>query len=285
MLSKLSNRLTEERSNSRSVGIFCKAITLFTFIKMILCWSISSLIMPYQPHEVLNTWLLKIVFSPTIFATHHVHVFYSVSLVFLAVTFFVRWTYFTSIPFFWFCLNFWRISAPMGNGSDLVLMVLSFWMIMLTPSQIEKDSNDKIGSHLFFNLIVLMCQLQVVIIYFVSGWDKLMNEIWRSGDALIYISRIDFVIHPALYGMPDSVMLRMILAWMAIAFELSFVVLVWFSRTRLIVLAAGIIFHLVIWIALSLPDFSLLMIVSYLIFMKDADYTRLGLRSLLRNDA
>jgi hypothetical protein len=39
-------------------------------------------------------------------------------------------------------------------------------------------------------------------------------------------------------------------------------------------LAAGVFFHLFIWVVMSLPDFAGIMIISYIIFLKDSDYLR-----------
>jgi len=39
-----------------------------------------------------------------------------------------------------------------------------------------------------------------------------------------------------------------------------------------------VLFNLFIWIVLSIPDFALLMIISFLIFLKDEDYDKLKKR-------
>ena len=65
---------------------------------------------------------------------------------------------------------------------------------------------------------------------------------------------------------------------MTILFELAFVVLVWFKKTRIPILIIGIFFHLFIWIVMSLPDFATTMIISYILFLKDTDYHRLPAR-------
>jgi hypothetical protein len=63
-----------------------------------------------------------------------------------------------------------------------------------------------------------------------------------------------------------------ILAWATILFELLFAVLVWFKRTRLLILITGILFHFIIAIMLNLTDFSMVMSIAYLVFLKDTDY-------------
>jgi hypothetical protein len=60
-------------------------------------------------------------------------------------------------------------------------------------------------------------------------------------------------------------------------FELLFV-LVWFRPLRVPILITGVLFHLGIWIVMSLPDFALVMMVSYLVFLTDKDYTFLKMK-------
>ena len=86
------------------------------------------------------------------------------------------------------------------------------------------------------------------------------------------VIHIDFMFNQYWFGSPDNQVLNFTLSWIAILFELAFVALVWITRTRLIMLAIGVVFHLIIWLALSLPDFGLVMMISYLVFLRDSDY-------------
>ena len=128
---------------------------------------------------------------------------------------------------------------------------------------------------MIFNLGLVLCQLQIVNVYLVSGLDKLLSETWRSGDSFAYISHLDFYYNPLLPKMFENNPMNVILSWCTILFELLFVALVWTKRARLPILAIGVLFNLFIWIVLSIPDFALLMIISFLIFLKDEDYQQL----------
>ena len=81
--------------------------------------------------------------------------------------------------------------------------------------------------------------------------------------------------NPAFAGIFDNPAVQLILSWLTILFELAFAVLVWFKKTKIPMLVMGIVFHFFIWIVLSLPDFAAVMIVSYIIFLDDADLMRL----------
>jgi hypothetical protein len=120
----------------------------------------------------------------------------------------------------------------------------------------------------------MLCKLQIVFIYLVSGWDKLTSETWRSGEAFDYIIHLNTLYNPAFTGLFEGSVVHSILSWATILFELLFVVLVWIEKTRLPVLLTGIFFHLFIWVVMTLPDFAAIMILSYIIFLNDSDYTR-----------
>lgn len=226
--------------------------------------------MKYHSFEDDGTVWKGLLMSPSDLAVNHIDLFYGVSLLFLIVAFFIRWNYITAILFCWLIINLNRVNFLLNNGSDSVLLVLSVWMIGMGGAM--RNTKYKSLQQVIFNVSVAMCQLQIVLIYFVSGWDKLVSESWRSGDALAQVPHLDFMFNPAFHEFLSDGFTNATLSWITILFELGFVVLVWFNRTRLIVLAIGVIFHLMIAITLSLPDFAAVMIVSYLIFLKDSDY-------------
>lgn len=215
---------------------------------------------------------------PAALAENHVDFFYGISLLFLVMAFTFRWNYLTAILFCWLVINLNRVNFSLNNGADSVLLLLSCWMIGMAT--IPKLSGEKLQAvqHTIFNFAVILAQVQVVLIYFVSGWDKIMTETWRSGEALAHLPHLDFMFNPIFKDFLSDRFTNATLAWMTIAFELAFVVWVWFNRTRLIILAIGVLFHLMIGVTLSLPDFAGVMIGSYLIFLKDSDYDYLRLR-------
>ena len=101
--------------------------------------------------------------------------------------------------------------------------------------------------------------------------DKLLSEAWRSGEAFVYIRHLEFFYNPVLPRGFENNAWDFVLSWCTILFELSFVVLIWNRHTRIAAIIIGVIFNLFIWIVLSIPDFALLMILSFVIFLKDED--------------
>lgn len=260
-------------SNSRLITFFCKSLYVFLFIKIIFLWSVLheiSMYMPYQFKSILG----RIIYAPITVAQLNVGLFLILILAILLVSLLVRLNYFTSIFIFWlsFCLS--RLTQPVANGSDLVLNLFLFYSIFLATNPSFKTSAGLDTQRIVSNFTLLACQIHVALIYLLSGYDKLISAAWRSGDAVYSIMNLEFFVNPGLSVSLDR-KIFIALAWLIILFELCFPFLVWFKRFRIPVLLAGIIFHLSIIFLLSLPDFGIVMILVYSLFLPDMFADRL----------
>jgi len=232
------------------------------------------MVLQYHALESDDSLVKAFLMLPSILAQHYPALFLGISLAFLCVAFFLSWNYITAVLFLLLIINLNRIQFLMSNGGDSVVLMLAVWMIGMVDNP-AKEERSRVVRYFIFNVAVLLCQVQVVLIYFVSGWDKVSSVVWRTGEAFAYIPHLDFMFNQGFTEFLSDSVTNAILSWMTIAFELTFVIAVWFGKTRLWVLAIGTVFHVMIAITLSIPDFAAVMIVSYLIFLKDSDYTRL----------
>jgi len=247
------------------VTFFCKGLVLVLLIKMTITWPVAHLIMTYEDTIRASSWLGKILFAPAQYGP----AYYGIAIVVSLIIFFARWNYFSAVLFFWLSVNFYRTCLPIVNGSDLILCILAGYTIPLATHPRLSSEKGRLIQRTVFNFSVWLCQIQIAAIYLVSGWNKLVSPVWRSGDAIAMIHQMDFVIHPALHGGHAGDAINQAISWSAIAFELAFAVLIWFRKTRGTMLVLGIVFHVIIAVALSLPDFALVMIISYLLFLDD----------------
>ena len=113
-----------------------------------------------------------------------------------------------------------------------------------------------------------LLQLQLALGYLLSAVAKLRGETWHDGTAVGRALRIEdlqrFVV-PGWVLDQDAVV--HLLTWGTVAFEASFVVLVWSRRLRPWVLGAGVLFHLGIDLTLDIGWFSIVMVLGYLAFL------------------
>jgi hypothetical protein len=271
---KLIDHLTLDYNNPTVVRLFFRALVIFTLLKIAMVWPLSHKVMSHHSLSLPRSWPGKIILAPAFLANYSVDLFFIIVISFLVATFIVRINYAITAIFFWVTFNLYIVVLPFANGSDLVLFMLALWCVPQAMYPSFKFDAGKILQTTAFNLSTILCQMLVVFIYLVSGIDKIVSEVWKSGVAFEYIINLKTLYNPLFAGLFENELIQKLLSWITIGFELAFVVLVWIERTRLPILAAGIIFHLFIWFVLSLPDFAIVMIISYIIFLKDKDISR-----------
>ena len=270
--------LVQDFQEPATARLFFRALVLLSFVKILMLWSFSHSVMNHHNITLPRSWVGKIVLAPSFLANDNVDILFAMSLAFLAVAFFLRPNYFTTILFFWLTFNLYIVYLPFANGADLVLFMLAFWCIPIAMKPAFKSDTGKIVQKTCYNAGIIFCQLQVIFIYLVSGWDKLSSEVWRSGEAIDYIIHLPNLFNPFFAGIFVNPLLQIVLSWTTIVFELAFAVFVWFDKTRIPILIIGVLFHLFIWVVMSLPDFAITMIISYILFLKDTDYHRMPAR-------
>jgi hypothetical protein len=113
-----------------------------------------------------------------------------------------------------------------------------------------------------------LLQLQIAVGYALSGWAKLRGNMWHEGTALGMALRIeDLERFAAPEWLFDQTIALNLLTWATLAFESSFLFLVWSRRLRPWVLGLGIAFHLGIDITLDVGFFSYALWLSYAAFV------------------
>jgi hypothetical protein len=156
---------------------------------------------------------------------------------------------------------FLRAYLYVTGGHRLVLLFLFFFIF------IDEKRTDERGN-VFSNLFFLACKIQLLLVYLYAGLFKLHGTYWLNGEALYYVLNLREFSHPLLQGwLLQQYGLLAFGTYVALAYQLLFPVLVWVKPLRWPFLAVGIAFHLMVAIALGLPDFGLLMVLSYTMFV------------------
>jgi hypothetical protein len=250
---------------------------IYVVLKIAFTWPIAHIVWS-KPLSTPGSWIGKLLLFPSMVAPHNLNLFCAGVIIVLLILLIIPVTYATSIFLFWITLNIYRMNFPVANGSDYMMLMSSVFTIFFPTKLLSKNENITVVQRFLHNLSMIFLQLQVVWIYLISGWDKLFSEAWQSGSSLIYVAHIETMFRPSLVAVLSNPAISFMLSWATILFELAFVVLVWFRSTRLIILAIGVLFHLSIWVLVSLPDFAIMMIATYLVFLKDEDVERLRLK-------
>jgi uncharacterized membrane protein YphA (DoxX/SURF4 family) len=173
-------------------------------------------------------------------------------------------------------LSLQRTNPQIFNSGDLVLRVVGL-AVALGPSGLvcsvdalraRRGRDGPISPPHRAPWALRLLQLEIAIGYSLSAWAKIRGHTWHDGTALGLAMRISdlhrFV--PPDWLFHQDVLLNL-LSWATLAFELSFIFLVWNRRWRPWVLAVGVAFHLGIDLVFDVGFFSVAMWVSYLAFL------------------
>jgi hypothetical protein len=107
---------------------------------------------------------------------------------------------------------------------------------------------------------------------------KLCSPMYLHGLGLWAPASLPYALHGAHEGLLDNHALMVLMGYFALVYELSFVVLVWFRRWRLLLVAAGVCFHSTIVVFFPIWSFSLMMSALYLALVPPVFYERLFTR-------
>jgi len=117
------------------------------------------------------------------------------------------------------------------------------------------------------NFAVWAARFQVIILYVTASYFKLFDETWLNGTAFYYVLYSDTYSHPWFkYLFMSSSFFIHAITWGALSFQLLFPVLVWFKQTKIPILIAGVLLHVLIIFVMGLTDFGIIMLIMYLLF-------------------
>jgi hypothetical protein len=149
------------------------------------------------------------------------------------------------------------------HGPDHVMFVLSFWLIFLP-----------LDRRIAFAFPLRAVQVQIALIYLFTGYYKWQGAYWRQGDALSYVLQQNSFLAPtgAWFAAVAPLWLLHLLTWSTLGIELGFVLLVFapFLQpwAKAVGLALAALLHLGIALTMAIPDFSLVMVIAYLLFLE-----------------
>ncbi len=194
------------------------------------------------------------------------YVFIFGTLLFLALSYFLK-----KIPFIfefllWFCvINIHNKIYPTLTGGDLLLNQLLFFNCFLAKS--FKTSVNAQNSLLvcFHNFGVLAISIQVCLVYFVAAIAKLYSNDWLSGTAIANLSMIE---HFNLFSGPiiKNEVLNCCINFIVLFYQLLFPFLIWLNKVKKPLLLLGIAMHLYIAFITGLVGFGLVMVITYTYF-------------------
>lgn len=175
------------------------------------------------------------------------------------------------------------------TSADTLMRVMCFWMMLAPMGQYYSLDAIRQGWRQFksagqpvddrprtaFALPIRLMQWQLVIVYVCTAYLKTQGALWVNGDALHYIAQINTMLTPMGEGLRllPAVLLKMMTYYSMLA-EIAIPLLLlspFFWRwSRAFAFSLALTLHGGIALMLSIPDFSIVMLLCYLPFFDPA---------------
>jgi len=158
------------------------------------------------------------------------------------------------------------------NGQDqIVTMLLFFSMFAPLGVSYSLDAFKKgLKPEQKSIWAIRLIQVSIAMVYLFSGPAKLFNgPKWRTGHAVYWISQSDRWFRFPDWGLFHNIPLSIILTYTTLLFFILFPYLVWFDRTRWIMLVGASFIHIgnMVVLASSVFWFNLIMLVAFILFI------------------
>lgn len=175
----------------------------------------------------------------------------------------------------WFIfINLFSLCTSATDGGDTVFSNIMF--VYMFCSNSPKNTKNRFIEELGFFLTIIAIQYEIVLIYLQAAFSKIKTDGWSNGVALYYILQQPEFSNPFISKfIVQNDWLVVIGTFATIIFQLLFLPAVFSKSFKLPWLFIGLIFHLAIFIFMGLFSFSLLMIISYLLFLHNDDIYKL----------
>lgn len=185
---------------------------------------------------------------------------------------------------YFFTVNILNLNLSMlDGGHNMTTLLFLMLCLMNTSGNLGIRPTSFIGklSIAISNAAFLIARLQVVTLYLTAVLHKLQGHLWTKGVALYYILQSDEFQHP--YW--SKVISRSDFAitvgtYFTLAFQMAYPALIWFRKTRPVMLIIVIGFHLSTIYIMGLTTFGIAMFVANFLFFKESwtEYSILQVR-------
>lgn len=144
-------------------------------------------------------------------------------------------------------------------------------------SQIKENQTFQDLKSVLHNFAWVACIVQLIFLYFASGTYKLAGDLWQSGTALYYASRVQDFYTPYLSDFlwifePVSIGMT----YFAVLFQVAFPFLLLNRYTKYIAILSACALHFGIATFMGLADFSWIMIGCELLLLLDQEYKKIN---------
>lgn len=166
-----------------------------------------------------------------------------------------------------------KLNPYLLNGGDNILKFLLLYMVFansFTYFSLSKTKGNNRYSNMLSNLSVLSICLHVCLIYFLSALHKTNATVWFHGVATYYTFQLERFSGTDFNSvLAKNNLFVVISTYFTLLLELYYPALVWFKKTRTVVILGMISIHVGIAIFMMLYDFQFIFILVQGFFYRD----------------
>jgi len=184
------------------------------------------------------------------------------------------WRRLAALMVYFFTVNLFLKGYLMFTGGEALINILLFYLIFINETADTKSCNYKIQNVLNNTFFVIML-IQICVLYFFSTLYKLIDPYWLSGEAMMYISRVDAFSGDMMRNLfAENPMISKLATWSVLAYQGLFSILVWIRKVKIPLLVIGVMFHLSISFFMGIFAFGVIMTITYILFLEDKHIER-----------
>lgn len=147
------------------------------------------------------------------------------------------------------------------SGGDYLLNQFLFFNCFIGSYSNSKLHWVKDLKVILHNISTSSCIVLLCLVYLTSGLSKILQGDWQNGTA------VNFILNAKHYSLPWFYETKGFswINYLVILFQLTFSLGIWFRVSRKYYLMGGTLFHLSIFVVMGLLNFSVLMLIPYLL--------------------
>jgi hypothetical protein len=190
------------------------------------------------------------------------------ALILMLVGYRTRWAI-AAVWLLTFC--FLAHNPNIRNGGDDTLQVVLF-LLMLAPCgrSLSLDARGLTDNRWAPAWPVRLIQLQLCAIYLTTGLAKLRGGMWWDGSSMYYVFNDVTLTRWSYAQLPVPYWITVILTYLTVWWEVLFLPLMLWKRTRVVILLMGLAMHIGVFISLEVGWFSIYTMAMYAAWIPDS---------------
>jgi len=281
-------KFIDNLSNENNFSIYSSFFRIFICIhllkKILFTWQHKGLLFMDKSFYVSEkVGLISFFNIDTNFIHSNFQIFYFLYLLLIILFFFGIGKNFTAILLFIFYEFLQNLCPIILNGGDNLLKFILLYMIFINSYDYLaiKTKKTKNNELLLFNNFIsniggyAIC-IHLCFVYFFSAIHKVHSELWFNGIATYYTLSLErFRGTPINLELAKNYLFVNLSTYGTILIELFYPCLIWFKRTKYIMIFLAIVLHSSIYIFMMIYDFQMVFIFVQGFFISNSTYRKI----------